>query len=168
MKCPYCGHTEDRVSDSRQIDDGETIRRRRECLKCKQRFTTYEKVEKANFVVIKKDGSRQPFDRDKLIKGILKSCIKRPVTMEEIENLVNQIEITNNNNTPCKEIPSTEIGEQVMTRLKDIDEVAYIRFASVYKEFEDLQSFTRELQSMMKKEAEQDKVKTDVQEKEKL
>ena len=148
MKCPYCGHTEDRVSDSRQIDDGETIRRRRECLACKQRFTTYEKVEKANFFVIKKDGSRQPFDRDKLIKGILTSCTKRPVTMKQIENIVNQVEISNNN-THRQEVPSKEIGEQVMAHLKDIDQVAYIRFASVYKEFEDLQSFTRELQSMM-------------------
>ena len=147
MKCPYCGHTEDRVSDSRQIDDGETIRRRRECLACKQRFTTYEKVEKANFFVIKKDGSRQPFERDKLIKGILTSCTKRPVTMKQIENIVTQIE-TLNNNTHRREVPSKEIGEQVMSRLKDIDQVAYIRFASVYKEFEDLQSFTRELQTM--------------------
>ena len=138
----------DHVSDSRQIDDGETIRRRRECLACKQRFTTYEKVEKANFFVIKKDGSRQPFDRDKLIKGILTSCTKRPVTMKQIENIVNQVEISNNN-THRQEVPSKEIGEQVMAHLKDIDQVAYIRFASVYKEFEDLQSFTRELQSMM-------------------
>ena len=160
MKCPYCGHTEDRVSDSRQIDDGETIRRRRECLHCKQRFTTYEKVEKANFVVIRKDGSRQQFDRDKLIKGILKSCIKRPVAIEQIENLVTQIEILNNN-APRKEVPSKEIGEQVMARLKDIDQVAYIRFASVYKEFEDLQSFTKELQSMVDVKPDFEKIETD-------
>ena len=135
MKCPYCGYPEDRVSDSRPINDGESIRRRRECLKCKQRFTTYEKVEYVNLVVIKKDGSRQQFDRDKLIKGILKSCIKRPVTLDQIENIVTQIE-TRNSNLLSKEISSTEIGEQVMAQLKDIDEVAYIRFASVYKEFD--------------------------------
>ncbi len=150
MKCPYCGFPEDRVCDSRPIDDGDVIRRRRECLHCKQRFTTYEKVERVNFVVVKKDGSRQQFDRDKLIKGILKSCIKRPVTLEQIENLVTEIEVQNNN-LARKEIPSLEIGEQVMERLKDIDEVAYIRFASVYKEFEDLHSFTTELHSMMDK-----------------
>ncbi len=147
MRCPYCGYLEDRVSDSRQIDDGATIRRRRECLKCKQRFTTYERAEVVDFVVIKKDGSRQQFDRDKLIKGILKSCIKRPVTLEQIENIVNEIEYQNNN-LLRKEIPSKEIGEQVMAKLKDIDEVAYIRFASVYKEFDDLQSFFTELNAM--------------------
>ncbi|HZJ68936.1 MAG TPA: transcriptional regulator NrdR [Candidatus Eisenbacteria bacterium] len=153
MKCPYCGYPEDRVSDSRPINDGESIRRRRECLKCKQRFTTYEKVEYVNLVVIKKDGSRQPFDRDKLIKGILKSCIKRPVTLDQIENIVTQIE-TRNSNLLSKEISSTEIGEQVMAQLKDIDEVAYIRFASVYKEFDGLQSFIIELNSIMNKDKE--------------
>lgn len=153
MKCPYCGYPEDRVSDSRPINDGESIRRRRECLKCKQRFTTYEKVEYVNLVVIKKDGSRQQFDRDKLIKGILKSCIKRPVTLDQIENIVTQIE-TRNSNLLSKEISSTEIGEQVMAQLKDIDEVAYIRFASVYKEFDGLQSFITELNSIMNKDKE--------------
>ncbi len=153
MKCPYCGYPEDRVSDSRPINDGESIRRRRECLKCKQRFTTYEKVEYVNLVAIKKDGSRQPFDRDKLVKGILKSCIKRPVTLDQIENIVTQIE-TRNSNLLSKEISSTEIGEQVMAQLKDIDEVAYIRFASVYKEFDGLQSFIIELNSIMNKDKE--------------
>lgn len=148
MKCPFCGHTEDRVNDSRQVDDGESIRRRRECLNCKQRFTTYERVEKINLFVIKQDGSRQLFDREKLIQGILKSCVKRPVTLEQIEKIVNQIE-NYNSNLLSKEITSKEIGEQVMAQLKDIDEVAYIRFASVYKDFDDLQSFINELHYIM-------------------
>lgn len=148
MKCPFCGHAEDKVNDSRQIDDGETIRRRRECLNCKQRFTTYERVEKINLFVIKQDGSRQQFDREKLIQGILKSCAKRPVTLEQIESIVNQIE-NQNSNLLRKEITSTEIGEQVMAQLKNIDEVAYIRFASVYKDFDDLQSFINELHYIM-------------------
>lgn len=148
MKCPFCGHAEDKVNDSRQIDDGETIRRRRECLNCKQRFTTYERVEKVNLFVIKQDGSRQQFDREKLIQGILKSCAKRPVTLEQIESIVNQIE-NQNSNLLRKEITSTEIGEQVMAQLKNIDEVAYIRFASVYKDFDDLQSFINELHYIM-------------------
>ena len=151
MKCPFCGHTEDRVSDSRQVDDGESIRRRRECLRCKQRFTTYERVEDVKLVVIKKDGSRQQFDRDKLIQGILKSCIKRPITLEQIEKIVDKIE-NQNSNLLRKEIPTTEIGEQVMSQLKDIDEVAYIRFASVYKDFDDLQSFINELHYIMESE----------------
>ncbi|HHU53374.1 MAG TPA: transcriptional repressor NrdR [Clostridiaceae bacterium] len=153
MKCPFCGYTEDRVSDSRQVDDGESIRRRRECLQCKQRFTTYERVEDVKLVVIKKDGSRQQFDRDKLIQGILKSCIKRPVTLEQIESIVYKIE-NQNSNLLRKEIPSTEIGEQVMAQLKSIDEVAYIRFASVYKDFDDLQSFINELHYIMEPEDE--------------
>ncbi|MDI9490738.1 MAG: transcriptional repressor NrdR [Clostridiaceae bacterium] len=148
MKCPFCGHAEDKVNDSRQIDDGETIRRRRECLNCKQRFTTYERVEKINLFVIKQDGSRQQFDREKLIQGILKSSAKRPVTLEQIESIVNQIE-NQNSNLLRKEITSTEIGEQVMAQLKNIDEVAYIRFASVYKDFDDLQSFINELHYIM-------------------
>ena len=153
MKCPYCGYDEDRVSDSRPVDDGASIRRRRECLSCKRRFTTYETVEKVSFVVVKKDGSRQPFDREKLIKGILTSCIKRPVTLSQVENIVSQIEVENGN-LANREIPSREIGEQVMAKLKDIDEVAYIRFASVYKEFEDVHSFLAELQTMLDQEEE--------------
>lgn len=153
MKCPYCGYDEDRVSDSRPVDDGASIRRRRECLSCKRRFTTYETVEKVSFVVVKKDGSRQPFDREKLIKGILTSCIKRPVTLSQVENIVSQIEVENSN-LANREIPSREIGEQVMAKLKDIDEVAYIRFASVYKEFEDVHSFLAELQTMLDQEEE--------------
>ena len=153
MKCPYCGYDEDRVSDSRPVDDGASIRRRRECLSCKRRFTTYETVEKVSFVVVKKDGSRQPFDREKLIKGTLTSCIKRPVTLSQVENIVSQIEVENSN-LANREIPSREIGEQVMAKLKDIDEVAYIRFASVYKEFEDVHSFLAELQTMLDQEEE--------------
>ena len=153
MKCPYCGYDEDRVSDSRPVDDGASIRRRRECLSCKRRFTTYETVEKVSFVVVKKDGSRQPFDREKLIKGILTSCIKRPVTLSQVENIVSQIEVENGN-LANREIPSREIGEQVMAKLKDIDEVAYIRFASVYKEFEDVHSFLAELQTLVDQEEE--------------
>lgn len=147
MKCPYCNHKEDRVIDSRPSDDGTTIRRRRECLSCKQRFTTYEKVETMPIIVIKKDGSRQPFDREKLIRGIMKSCVKRPVTISQIEQLVDRIE-GHYSNQLRREIPSDEIGEEVMERLRHIDEVAYIRFVSVYREFEDLQSFINEVKGL--------------------
>jgi transcriptional repressor NrdR len=148
MKCPFCGHDEDKVIDSRPSDEGSAIRRRRECISCNARFTTYEKVENLPLVVIKKDGTRQPFDRDKLISGIMKACEKRPITTAQIENLVNSIE-TQSQNSLKREIMSQEIGEMVMERLKLIDEVAYVRFASVYRQFKDVNSFLEELNEML-------------------
>ena len=148
MRCPFCGHDEDKVIDSRPSDEGSAIRRRRECISCNARFTTYEKVENLPLVVIKKDGTRQPFDRDKLISGIMKACEKRPITTAQIENLVNSIEAQSQNSLK-REIMSQEIGEMVMERLKLIDEVAYVRFASVYRQFKDVNSFLEELNEML-------------------
>lgn len=147
MRCPFCSGLEDRVIDSRPTDDHTTIRRRRECLSCGQRFTTYEKVEKLGLFVVKKDGSRQAFDREKLIRGILKSCEKRPVTRQEIEDLVDGIEQSAMNQMK-REITSQEIGDEVLKRLRELDQVAYIRFASVYREFQDLSSFVDELEKI--------------------
>lgn len=147
MRCPFCNGLEDRVIDSRPTDDYTTIRRRRECLSCGQRFTTYEKVEKLGLFVVKKDGSRQAFDREKLIRGILKSCEKRPVTRQEIEDLVDGIEQSAMNQMK-REITSQEIGDEVLKRLRELDQVAYIRFASVYREFQDLSSFVDELEKI--------------------
>lgn len=150
MRCPFCSHDEDRVIDSRPSDEGSAIRRRRECIACGGRFTTYEKIETLPLLVIKKDGTREPFDRDKLISGILKSCEKRPVSTSQIETLVNNIE-TSNQNALKREVTSHEIGEMVMDGLKKIDEVAYVRFASVYRQFKDVNSFLDELNQMMRK-----------------
>ncbi len=150
MRCPFCSHGEDRVIDSRPSDEGSAIRRRRECIACGGRFTTYEKIETLPLLVIKKDGSREPFDRDKLISGVLKSCEKRPVSTSQVETLVNNIE-TFNQNSLKREVTSHEIGEMVMDGLKTIDEVAYVRFASVYRQFKDVNSFLDELNQMMRK-----------------
>ena len=150
MRCPFCGHAEDRVIDSRPSEEGAAIRRRRECLSCNARFTTYEKVENLPLLVIKKDGTRQPFDREKLISGILKSCEKRPVSTAQVEQLVNTIE-AQSQNTLKREVSSREIGEMVMEGLKHIDEVAYVRFASVYRQFRDVNSFLEELNEMLNK-----------------
>lgn len=147
MKCPYCGHTEDRVIDSRPTEDSTAIRRRRECESCHKRFTTYEKTEVMPLFVVKRDGSRQAFDREKLIQSILKSCVKRPVTSHEIEGLVDQLAAELMNQFR-REITSQEIGERVLEKLKAIDDVAYVRFASVYREFEDVESFLQELLRM--------------------
>jgi len=149
MKCPYCGYTESRVIDSRPTDEYSNIRRRRECLSCQKRFTTYESVETLPIVVIKKDGSRQIFDRTKILNGIMRSCEKRPVPMAKIEGLVDDIEQTLSNSLD-KEVSSVRIGEYVMDGLKQLDEVAYVRFASVYRQFKDVNSFMAELQELMK------------------
>lgn len=149
MKCPFCSHQESKVIDSRPTEDN-TIRRRRECIKCKGRFTTYEKIESSPIMVIKKDNTRQAFDRDKIINGMIKSCEKRPVSREDIENAVDKIE-KKIQNTMKKEISSREIGEMVMEELKNLDEVSYVRFASVYREFKDLQSFVDELEKILNK-----------------
>ncbi len=148
MKCPYCSHLEDKVIDSRPTDEGETIRRRRECLSCQKRFTTYEKVENMPLMVIKKDQSRQPYSRDKLLNGILRACEKRPVSIAEIDNLIDNVESLIHN-TLKREVTSTEIGELVMEELRKLDEVAYVRFASVYRQFKDVNTFMDELQKIM-------------------
>ena len=150
MKCPFCGYDDSKVLDTIPTDEGYTIRRRRECLKCQKRFTTYEKIEKSPVMVIKKDGNRQAFDREKIIRGMIKSCEKRPVSADEIEEAVNNIE-KKIENSMRREITSLEVGEMVMDELKDLDEVSYVRFASVYREFKDLQSFVDELENFVKK-----------------
>ena len=141
-------HDETKVIDSRHTEDGHAIRRRRECEKCGKRFTTYEKIEETIVVVIKKDGSREAFDRNKIVRGIVKACEKRPVPMSDIEKLVDEIE-HGINNTMEKEVKSTFIGELVMERLKDLDEVAYVRFASVYRQFTDINTFISEIEKML-------------------
>lgn len=144
MKCPFCGHIDSKVLDSRPNETNESIRRRRECTACQKRFTTYETIESAPVMVIKKDGSRELFDREKILKGIIKSCEKRPVTVEQMRNIVNYIDSAVHNKLQ-PEISSTEIGELVMHQLKLTDEIAYVRFASVYREFKDINTFIDEL-----------------------
>lgn len=149
MKCPYCSHMESKVVDSRPTEDGNVIRRRRECFSCAKRFTTYEKVEDIPLMVVKKAGHREPFDRNKILNGILRACEKRPVSMAQVETIVNAIE-TEVYQAADREIQSKEIGERIMMHLKDLDEVAYVRFASVYRQFKDLNTFMEELNKLMK------------------
>jgi len=149
MKCPYCADTEDKVVDSRTSPEGDLIRRRRECLKCQRRFTTYEHVEKTNVMVVKKDGRREPFDKNKLLAGLVKACEKRPVSMEKMQQIVDGAE-RNLENRYEKEIPSKEIGEAVMRELQKVDDVAYVRFASVYREFKDVNQFMKELKHLLR------------------
>ncbi len=148
MKCPFCNHLEDKVIDSRPTDENLAIRRRRECIRCGSRFTTYEKIENTPLFVIKKDGTRQTFDRYKLIGGIMRACEKRPVTLVQVEQLADETE-QYFLNTLKKEIPSKEIGEVVMEKLRKLDQVAYVRFASVYKEFKDVDTFMEELKDII-------------------
>ena len=150
MRCFYCGNLESKVVDSRSAEDGTAIRRRRECLNCGKRFTTYEKIESVPIIVIKRDGSRQSFDRDKLQRGILSSCASRPVPLQVIDNLFDEIEAEIHNSL-AREVSSEKIGEMVMERLRDIDEVSYVRFASVYKKFKDIETFRKELQKLENK-----------------
>ena len=150
MKCPFCGYEESKVIDSRPTDEGERIRRRRECIKCGKRFTTYEIIESVPLIVVKKDKSREPFDRNKLFNGILRACEKRPVALNTIEEAVSDIEIALQNSLD-REVTSDKIGELTMEKLKDIDEVAYVRFASVYREFKDVDTFLKEIKDLMKK-----------------
>ncbi len=147
MRCPFCNHIEDKVIDSRQSKDGDVIRRRRECLKCEGRFTSYERIENILPHVIKKDDRREPFDRQKILQGLEKACEKRPVGVEVREALVNRIE-KNIQAVGEKEVPSSFIGEQVMDGLKEIDEVAYVRFASVYRQFKDIKEFIQEIKEI--------------------
>ena len=147
MRCPFCDHIDDKVIDSRQSKDGDVIRRRRECLKCEERFTSYERIEDIIPHVIKKDNRREPFDRHKILHGLEKACEKRPISVESREELVKKIEKTLQS-TNEKEIPSSFIGEQIMIGLKEIDEVAYVRFASVYRQFKDINEFIQEIKDI--------------------
>ncbi len=148
MKCPFCGYIESRVIDSRPAEEGSRIRRRRECLECQKRFTTYEIIESLPIVVVKKDKSREPFDRQKLLNGLLRACEKRPVSLDRLERAVDDIE-TQIQNSLEREVPTTKIGEYVMEQLMRIDDVAYIRFASVYRQFKDIQSFHEAIRKLM-------------------
>ena len=148
MKCPYCGYSESKVIDSRPTEEGSSIRRRRECLSCKKRFTTYETVESLPMVVVKKDGSRQSFDRRKVLGGMIRACEKRPVSLAELEKIADEIEQELQNGMD-REISTSQIGELVMDRLKKVDEVAYVRFASVYRQFKDIDTFMSELTKLL-------------------
>ncbi len=148
MKCPFCGYLDSKVVDSRPAEDGASIRRRRESLACHKRFTTFEVMETLPVVVIKKDGSRQSFDRSKLLNGMIRACEKRPVSFDTMEKMVDEIEQILQNEMN-REVPSAQIGEMVMDRLKDVDEVAYVRFASVYRQFKDISTFMSELNKLL-------------------
>ncbi len=149
MKCPFCAYEESRVIDSRPTDEGERIRRRRECLKCQKRFTTYEIIENLPVIVIKKDNSREVFNRDKVLGGLMRACEKRPVSIDMLEHIIDDIE-ANLQNSLDREVTSEKIGELVMDKLKEVDEVAYVRFASVYRQFKDIDTFMSELNKLMK------------------
>ncbi len=151
MKCPFCGYIESKVIDSRPTDEGSRIRRRRECLSCQKRFTTYEIIESVPIVVVKKDRSREAFDRNKLLNGMLRACQKRPVSIEMLEAAVDDIEAQIQNSLD-REVPASRIGEYAMKKLKDIDEVAYVRFASVYRQFKDINSFHEEINRLLDEE----------------
>lgn len=154
MNCPFCSHSESKVVDSRPTDEGQSIRRRRECIACNRRFTTYEKIEEIPLIVIKKSGNREPFNRNKILKGIIKSCEKRPVALSRIENTVDEIEKQLYNSME-KEIKTEYIGELVMEHIKKLDEVAYVRFASVYREFKDINTFMGELRKLLKEKTDE-------------
>jgi len=151
MKCPYCGYKEDKVVDSRSTADSSAVRRRRECLKCGKRFTTYEYVEEVSLMVIKKDSRREPFDRKKALAGIMKACEKRPISMEKMEEVITSVERSIQKKS-AREVSSSRIGELVMEKLKVLDDVAYVRFASVYRQFKDVGQFMEELKDMLGKE----------------
>jgi len=148
VKCPYCAHLEDKVVDSREGKDGLVIRRRRECLRCGRRFTSYERIDEIPFMVVKKDGRRLPFDRNKVLAGLRKACEKRPVSPASLEEIADQVEQTVQE-SPEREIPTQAIGEKVIERLKELDKVAYVRFASVYRQFEDVAQFMKELKDLL-------------------
>ncbi|MBQ6670506.1 MAG: transcriptional repressor NrdR [Firmicutes bacterium] len=148
MKCPFCDEPDTKVIDSRPTEEGKAIRRRRECPKCGKRFTTYEKVEEVLFMVVKRDGRRESFDRNKILNGIIRACEKRPVTLAQMESIVDDVE-RGLNNMMEKEVSTQFIGEVVMDRLKDLDEVAYVRFASVYRQFKDVSTFVAEIEKLL-------------------
>jgi len=148
VKCPFCTHLQDKVVDSREGKEGLVIRRRRECLKCKRRFTSYERIEEIAFRLIKKDGRRESFDRAKLMTGLLKACEKRPVALKELDAIADEIEAMLQE-SPDKELPTEQVGARVMQRLRDLDKVAYVRFASVYRRFEEASDFLEELKGLL-------------------
>jgi len=149
MKCPFCNHLHDKVVDSRESKEGDAIRRRRECLACERRYTTYERIDEVPYMVIKKDGRREKFDRQKVLGGLLKACEKRPVSMARLSELVNQVE-SKVSDSPDREISTIDIGEFLMDNLRDLDKIAYVRFASVYRDFQDEQAFFNELKNLMR------------------
>ena len=149
MKCPFCNHLEDKVVDSRESKEGDAIRRRRECLACERRFTTYERIDEVPYMVVKKDGRREKFDRQKVLGGLLKACEKRPVSMAKLADLVDQVE-SRVTDSPDREISTIEIGEFLMDNLRDVDKIAYVRFASVYRDFQDEEAFFNELKNLMR------------------
>ena len=149
MKCPFCGHLEDKVVDSRESKEGDSIRRRRQCLGCQRRFTSYERIDEIPYMVVKKDGRRERFDRQKVLTGILKACEKRPVSMIQLETIADKAELMVQD-TSEREVSTRNIGEMIMNELKNLDKVAYVRFASVYLDFKDVQEFMSELRSLLK------------------
>jgi len=150
MICPFCGHKQDRVIDSRESKEGDVIRRRRECLKCARRFTTYERSDEIPYMVIKRDGRREKFDRQKILEGLLKACEKRPVPMPKLAEVIDEVESKLADNAE-REIPTTEIGEFLMERLRGLDKIAYVRFASVYRDFQDVEAFLVELKDLLQR-----------------
>jgi transcriptional repressor NrdR len=148
MKCPYCGHPEDKVVDSREVKEGESIRRRRACLRCEKRFTTYERIDEIPYMVVKKDGRREKFERQKVLNGLLRACEKRPIPMSKLEQIVDEVETTVIDSAD-RERTTSEIGEQIMQTLKQCDTVAFIRFASVYRDFKDVNEFKQELEQLL-------------------
>jgi transcriptional repressor NrdR len=149
MNCPFCGHRDDKVIDSRESKEGEIIRRRRECLGCARRFTTYERIDEIPYMVIKKDGRREKFDRQKVMNGLLRACEKRPIGMSKLADIIDVVE-SRLAETPDRELSTTEIGEMLMDRLVALDKIAYVRFASVYRDFQDVEAFLKELKEMMR------------------
>src|SRR5438270_10500334 len=148
MKCPFCGHANDKVVDSRESKEADSIRRRRECLKCEKRFTTYERIDEIPYMVVKKDGRREKFDRQKVMNGLLRACEKRPIGMARLAEIIDVVE-TKISENPERELSTTEIGEILMEKLSALDKIAYVRFASVYRDFQDVEAFFRELKEMM-------------------
>ena len=149
MRCPFCGHLEDKVVDSRESKDGDSIRRRRECLECSRRFTSYERIDEIPYMVVKKDGKRETFERNKILAGLLRACEKRPISSAQLEQIVDEVEKTVQD-TADRELSTSEIGKIIMKRLKQLDKVAYVRFASVYLEFEDVSEFMTELKNLVR------------------
>ena len=149
MRCPFCHHTDDRVVDSRSVREGRAVRRRRECLRCERRFTSYERIDEIPYMVVKKDGRREPFDRNKVMAGLLRACEKRPIPPSKLDSIVNAVE-KYVQESPERERPTTKVGEMIMRRLKELDKVAYVRFASVYLEFEDVSEFMHELKTLVR------------------
>lgn len=155
MRCPFCGHLEDKVVDSRESKEGDSIRRRRECLVCSRRFTSYERIDEIPYMVVKKDGKRETFERNKIMAGLLRACEKRPISSTQLESIVDEVEKTVQD-SPDRELLTSEIGKIIMRRLKELDKVAYVRFASVYLEFEDVSEFMNELKYLVRS---RDKIK---------